>query len=239
MRAFWDERADEDAFYFVDNRLSYGAPDAERFWREGEEALRWMFETLGVELPADADVLEIGCGVGRMTRALAATARSVKAVDISSRMLEMAREHNGDLSNVEWVLGDGISLAGVADESVDVCQSAVVFQHIPDPAITLGYITEIGRVLRPGGWAGLMVSNIPEAGWHRKLGLRVRLMQMLRALSGRGPRGQGHPAWLGSAVQIEDVEAAALAGGSAVERVEGAGTAYCLVLQRKAPVTAV
>ena len=32
---FWDERAREDAFYFVDSRLDYGDPDVERFWAGG------------------------------------------------------------------------------------------------------------------------------------------------------------------------------------------------------------
>ena len=36
MAAFWDARAREDAFFFVDDRLDYGSPDEERFWTGGE-----------------------------------------------------------------------------------------------------------------------------------------------------------------------------------------------------------
>ena len=39
MRRFWDERAREDAFFFVDDRLTYRHPDLDSFWRGGEEAL--------------------------------------------------------------------------------------------------------------------------------------------------------------------------------------------------------
>ena len=39
MGRFWDERAREDAFYFVDNRLDYRDADVERFWREGDDDL--------------------------------------------------------------------------------------------------------------------------------------------------------------------------------------------------------
>ena len=40
MQRFWDARAREDAFYFVDNTLNYRAPDLERFWAGGE----WVWE---------------------------------------------------------------------------------------------------------------------------------------------------------------------------------------------------
>ena len=43
------------------------------------------------------------------------------------------REHNPGLANVEWIEGDGTSLAPIEDASADACVSHVVFQHIPDP----------------------------------------------------------------------------------------------------------
>jgi SAM-dependent methyltransferase len=229
MRRFWDRAADEDAFFFVDNRLDYGRPDLERFWAVGERELQELLDAVAAPSPGpDDDVVEIGCGVGRLTRALAKRARTVRALDISERMLALAREHNPDLGNVEWVHGDGASLAGVEDASADACVSHVVFQHIPDPAVTLAYVREIGRVLRPGGWAAFQLSNDPSV--HRpRGGFRVRA----RALLGRGPRGQGNPAWLGSAVDLEDLRQAADTGGLALERVVGEGTQYCCVLARR------
>ena len=56
--------------------------------------------------------------------------------------------------------------------SVDGCFSHVVFQHIPDPPITLNYVREMGRVLRPGGWALFQVSNDPTI--HQPPGGRAR-----------------------------------------------------------------
>jgi SAM-dependent methyltransferase len=227
MRRFWDERAREDPWFFVDNRLEYGRADEERFWRAGEEAVEILVGGLGAEIgPADR-VVEIGCGIGRITRALAARAREVAALDVSEEMLARARQHNGHLANVRWLHGDGESLTGIADASADACVSAFVFQHLPDPGLALGYVREIGRVLRPGGFAALQLSNDPGAHTHR-LGARARL----RALARRGPRGQGHRAWLGSAVGLDDLEAAAGTAGLEVERVEGAGTLFCCVLLR-------
>lgn len=230
MRDFWDHRAEENALFFVDNRVRYDDPDLERFWQSGREQLDRMQELLGVEIDDD-DVVEIGCGVGRMTRVLAERARSVRAIDVSQRMLAAARELNPGLDNVSWVAGDGQSLAGIDDESADVVHSYVVFHHIPDPEVTMGYLTEIGRVLRPGGWAGIQVSNDPAK--HRLPPLRTRLQTIWRAMLRHGPRGQTHRAWRGSAIDLDQLAAKAEAARMNVEKIVGEGTIYCLVRLRK------
>jgi SAM-dependent methyltransferase len=231
MRAFWDERADEDAFYFVDNRLRYGDPDVERFWAGGEEDLSRLLNAVGASLQPSDHVLEIGCGVGRLTRALSGQVRSVSALDISPRMLELAQRHNSDLGNVEWLQGDGATLAQVASQSVDACVSHVVFQHIPDPAVTLGYVREIGRVLRPRGWAAFQISN--DSQIHVAGSPMLRARRALRAAVGRGPRGQNDPRWRGSMVSLGALREAARDGSMSVERVIGAGTQLCCVLTRR------
>lgn len=228
MRGFWDRRARENAFYYVDNRLDYRSPDIERFWADGEATVDDLLDRVGVAVEPSDTVVEIGCGVGRLTRTLAARAARVLAFDVSEHMLELAREHNPHLHNVEWMLGEGSTLAGVDDEVANACFSHVVFQHIPEPQITLAYVSEMGRVLRPGGWAAFQLSNDPAA--HRwRLSARHRLL----AAIGREPREQDDPAWLGSAVALDDLHAAARAGGMAVEQVIGAGTQFCLLLARK------
>jgi SAM-dependent methyltransferase len=230
-RRFWDERADDDAFFAVDDRLEYGNPDLDRFWTEGAKDLDILLDAVGAEVRAGDAVVEIGCGVGRMTRVLSERSASVRALDVSERMLELARRHNPRLGNVEWVLGDGVSLAGIADASADAVVSHVVFQHIPDPAVTLGYVREIGRVLRPGGWAAFQVSNDP--GVHRPRGRAAKVrVGAARLLGRRGPWHE-NPHWLGSSVEIPALREAAADGSMDVERIVGEGTQYCAVLLRR------
>src|SRR3954470_2705623 len=159
MGRFWDARAREDAFYFVDNTGTYRDADVERFWAEGRRNLDTVLGVLGAEVHAQDVVLDVGCGVGRLTRVLAERAAHVHAIDVSAEMLEQARELNARLTNVTWHHGDGTTLNPIADASVDAVVSHVVFQHIPDPQVTLGYVREMGRVLRPGGWAAFQISN--------------------------------------------------------------------------------
>jgi ubiquinone/menaquinone biosynthesis C-methylase UbiE len=229
MQRFWDERAREDAFWFVDSRLEYGAPDEEAFWSGGEEALTRLLEGLAVKIEPGQVVVDIGCGLGRLTRPLAQGAERVIAIDVSSEMLQRAQTLNAHLDNVEWIHGDGSSLRPVADASVDVCVSHVVFRHIPDPAITLGYIREMGRVLKPGGLAAFELSNAPAPHVHAPTNRFPRLAAAL----GRAPRGTSDAAWVGSSVDLEDLRRTATEAGLRVERVLGEGTDFCAVLLRR------
>src|SRR3712207_1920238 len=143
MRRFWDERAREDAFHFVDNREPYRDADQERFWRKGEEDLDTLLGSLGLQVRQDDHVLDLGCGIGRLTRVLASRAAHVTAIDVSPAMLARARELNPRLNNVTWVLGDGESLDGVPDGACDALVSHVVLQHIPSAKVQLGYVAEM------------------------------------------------------------------------------------------------
>jgi methionine biosynthesis protein MetW len=229
MERFWDARAREDAFWFVDSRLEYGAPDEQAFWAGGEEALDRLLGALGARIAPGESVLDVGCGVGRLTRPLAARAARVVAIDVSSEMLAQARRLNPHLADVEWLHGDGESLRPVRDGSVDACISHVVFRHIPDPAVTLGYVREMGRVLRPGGIAAFEFSNDPAPHRRRAAGARERLA----AAAGRAPRGVTDDAWLGSYLDLGDLRRAAAGAGLDLERVSGEGTEFCAVLLRR------
>ena len=231
MRRFWDEAAERDAFFYVDDRLRYGDPDLEAFWAGGRTVVDAVLDAVGAQLDPGQTVVEIGCGVGRLTRVLAEDGRRVVALDISERMIELAREHNAHLDGVEWIVGDGESLAPVADASADACFSHVVFQHVPDPRITLGYVREMGRVLRPGGWSAFQISNDPSVHRPRRRTLRERAAVMV----GRAPKGQDRPEWLGSSVDLGELEATAAEAGMTVEHVTGEGTQFCLVLLRRDP----
>ena len=144
-------------------------------------------------------------------------------------MLACARQHNADLDNVEWIHGDGSSLDGLGDASVDGCFSHVVFQHIPDPAVTLNYVREMGRVLRPGGWALFQVSTDPAIHRAPAAGRGERIKALFRKDERRPPERE----WWGSAVELRALREAAHDGGLEVEQVRDEGSQYTTVLLRR------
>jgi SAM-dependent methyltransferase len=227
IREFWDQRAREDAYFFVDNRREYGDPELGPFWDDGARDLDRLLDALEVRIEPDDAVLDVGCGVGRLTSVIAGRAARVCGLDVSSEMIALARQHHADL-NVEWVVGNGTDLDPLPDRSFDLCISHVVFQHIPDPGVTLSYVREMGRVLTPGGIAAFQISNDPA--------VHVRERRRLRDLASgrRGPAGQNDAAWLGSAVDLGDLHVAAVESGLELERIVGDGTQFCLVRARRA-----
>jgi ubiquinone/menaquinone biosynthesis C-methylase UbiE len=102
-----------------------------------------------LELAPDARVVEVGCGTGAVTRALAELApdASVVGVDPSPVFLARARELGRAHANLSFVEGDARSLP-LEDDSVDVVVFHTTLCHIPGPELALA---EARRVLVPGG----------------------------------------------------------------------------------------
>ena len=168
MREDWDRRARENAQHYVQNEHQQW--DEREFFRSGEinvanEIMPDMVRICGgSRSPRDLNALEIGCGVGRMTRFIARIFGHVTAVDVSAEMLERAKANLSALDNVTLVHGDGSTLSAVADASQDFAFSFIVFQHIPSAKVIASYCREVYRVLRPGG---LFKFQLQGAQWQR------------------------------------------------------------------------
>jgi SAM-dependent methyltransferase len=103
-----------------------------------------------------ATVLDLACGQGIVTRALAEVgARAVVGVDSSDAMLERARAH-GEPSGVTYVLDDAQVLGTQPARSFDGVTCQLALMDIPHLGATLA---AVHRVLRPGGWFGFVIGH--------------------------------------------------------------------------------
>jgi len=176
----WELCARDDPWQAIANYPGRGKNDEnpwsrEDFFAVGEIELshfltHWQYRPTGSD-----SVLDIGCGLGRLSRPLAKHFGEVHGVDISQTMIAEARKLNADVPNLHFHHGSGNDLKGFEDRSFDAVFSYIVFQHLPDE-IVLNYLSEIARVLRPGGQAFV---HIPYGRSHERFSFRRSVRRRL------------------------------------------------------------
>jgi SAM-dependent methyltransferase len=226
MRKEWEVRAKENARYFICTDIP---ADDEAFFSSGRDDynrfVRPFLARQGFD-PGEKVALEVGCGIGRMTRWFAQEFREVTGLDISAEMVKTARRLG--VPKTQFVQGTGSDLAGIDSASVDFVFSYIVFQHIPDREIILNYVCEAGRVLRPGGLFRLHLNGLP----HVSVGGCV-----LEGYISHSPRLQSLPikklpfvrrrrlgSWLGHPISAGEVRRVCRRSGLALTEVHGRWT---------------
>ena len=166
MRRTWDALAGAETSVYV------GDPAT------GVSELEGLFGRLGAD-PRGGTCVEVGCGPGRMTAALAERFDRVLALDVSPAMLDRAREAV-PAANVEFRAVSGDWLDGVEDAIADALVCYLVLQHLPSAAVVRSYLREFARVLAPGGEAFVQVPVLHGAGGRLRRTLRTPLLRLAR-----------------------------------------------------------
>ena len=237
MKTFWDAKARENASYYVSSYRPYNDQNWEEFWKSGEMLGERFLNESEIPFSGAEKTLEIGCGIGRLSRYFARRFSEVHGIDVSSEMILRAKENLSELENVSFHVGNGHDLNCFPDGSFDFVFSYITFQHIPRAFITLEYIREAGRVLKTGGYFYFQVNNMPVG-----IRYRLRLRSRFRSFMGRfhrtrkatspapnGPTELDHPAWQGSRVSFKQVRGACDSGGLKILNTSGQGTQYLWV----------
>lgn len=128
----------------------------EQFFQSGRNTVRTFrafAARAGIDLAAYRSCFELGCGVGRVTVALAEMFRTVIGADIAAPMLEEAKRSAAafKVENISWLLTNKFSVYDDIPE-FDVFFSGIVLQHNPPPVMGFMLTRLLGR-LRPGGVA--------------------------------------------------------------------------------------
>lgn len=183
MRQDWDNRARKNAFFYIASwRQDW---DEEAFFRSGEDDYCRLVETHLSDRafsPAGKSMLELGCGAGRMSRSFARRFRKVLAFDISSEMLARAKMLQGESDNIQWILGNGVDLKQIPENSVDFVFSYLVLQHLPQESLVRRYIAEMFRVLSLGGICLFQFNGTSQGNMNWKGRTAWKLMDFLWTL---------------------------------------------------------
>jgi ubiquinone/menaquinone biosynthesis C-methylase UbiE len=163
----WDQLGRTDPLWAIitDPSCRNGRWDVDAFFatgrREIEEAMSWAAELGHPKRRQSA--LDFGCGVGRLSQALADHFDRVTGVDIAPAMLELAAKYNRHGDRCRYVLNEQNHLQQFDDASFDLIYSRITLQHLPRRHIR-AYLQEFVRVLRPGG---LLLFQLPARHIYR------------------------------------------------------------------------
>jgi 2-polyprenyl-6-hydroxyphenyl methylase/3-demethylubiquinone-9 3-methyltransferase len=129
---------------------------------EGRAKVKWClenWETAG----SPQRVLDVGCGGGLLPNALVPllpSATEITGVDLSAGSLEVARRHDPS-GRIRYLKADALHLP-FKDGEFDTVFCMDFLEHVEDPAAV---ITEISRVLKPGGTVFLHTFNRNPVSW--------------------------------------------------------------------------
>lgn len=160
----WNELGKDDPLYIV---LTYkdkrgGKWDPKEFFETGESEIAKAFEyakSKNISIKRGF-ALDFGCGVGRLSQALAKYFDQVEGVDISASMLEAANKFNSFVEKCQYHLNTSHNLSLFRDNKFDFVYSRITLQHIRTD-YSKNYIKEFTRVLHPGGVLMFQVTSEP------------------------------------------------------------------------------
>src|SRR5262245_28375252 len=211
MRADWNRRAGEDAYYYV----AFGRHDQddEEFFASAADVVRALTWELK-RLPGRAAALEIGSGPGRLMRPMSRHFAEIHGVDVSDEMIRMAQCHLANTPNAHLLHGSGSDLAMFPDAKFDFVYSYAVFQHIPSADVVFHYLREAWRVLKPDG--------------------------ILRCqINGLSRHAKQYDTWSGVRISPEEIHAFTREQNFQLLALENIWTQYMWITCRKPPATPV
>ncbi len=180
----WETLARKDALWAIltDDAKRGRRWNVDEFFATGEREIDAVFAYLERKQLAPVDLeraLDFGCGVGRLSRALAGRFAEVHGVDVSPTMIELGKKLHASHprgKQLELVLNDKPHLRVLPSGHYAFVYSSIVLQHISYPA-SITYVRELMRVTKPGG---LVVFQIPTED-RTPLPRRLVRMAVLRA----------------------------------------------------------
>jgi len=162
IRNNWDDFGKEDPLWAISSRKDKKGCkwNKEEFFQQGNDEIDMIMnriESLNIEMDYGR-ALDFGCGVGRLTQALARYFNKVDGVDIAQSMIDLAIIYNKYGESVRYLLNIVDNLDILESTTYDFIYTADVLQHL-NPNYSQTYLKEFIRLLSP---KGLLVFQIPS-----------------------------------------------------------------------------
>jgi len=155
MKKLWDKLARTNSKYYINSDKGKGITEAEFIKSGFDDYIKHIVEDKLINslwkgrMWTNFTVLDLGCGIGRITENMTDDFRAVIGIDISGEMIRQARKRV-KRENVRFMETDGESI-GLIDGCVDFVFSYLVFQHFKERKMVESNFKEVYRVLKPKG----------------------------------------------------------------------------------------
>jgi len=166
IRDGWNHAAREDAMFYIATHQGRenGGWTPEEFFALGLQEIDEVIDHLDMlELRGEARInaLDFGCGIGRLTQALATYYDRAFGCDISEEMIKLANRHNRYGRRVMYLQNVESLLDTFSRDYFDLIYSRITLQHMP-ASLQRGYVTEFVQLLAPEGLAVFQIPEGPE-----------------------------------------------------------------------------
>lgn len=110
----------------------------------------------------DRDVLDIGCGIGRIEKAVAGNVRRITGIDISAEMIGEAQRRCAGLANVSFLQTGGRDLSALDGNVYNLVLAVDCFPYLVAADTAARHVADAARLLRPEG--SLLILNFSYRG---------------------------------------------------------------------------
>lgn len=169
VRRQWTRLGEINAFGAILSRASEstGAWDQAEFFQTGVVEIEGVVRTAERFSPISfGTAVDFGCGVGRISQALAPHFERVVGIDVAESMIQLAGRFNQFPGRCQYLHNVTADLAVLGDGSVDLVYSNITLQHMI-PSLAESYIREFFRVARSGAHVIFQLPSRPRSiAWH-------------------------------------------------------------------------
>jgi SAM-dependent methyltransferase len=156
------------------NTQDYAGWSTEADWQRG-----WQPLIQKLAVPKSGTLLELGCGAGNVSIYLAQAGYLVTGVDIAPSAIDWARENAAQAQvNIDFILDDVLTLAGVADGGFDIVLDGHCF-HCIIGGDRPRFLQTAHRLLKPNGILVIrtMCNDVPAIpGWGDRFDSQTRCL---------------------------------------------------------------
>lgn len=146
-REYWENRANKFSELTV-GRLDW---DKNQLDKETKKNLKLLIPFFIKYFSKKSVILEVGCGVGRLSYNLLPYVKKIVGIDISRRLLEIAKQKKRNIENIDFIYLKKEGKFPLKNEQFDGILTFTVLQHIVNDNKFKRTLSEISRVIKKGG----------------------------------------------------------------------------------------